>query len=81
LNRHQPWGWLLLGTLLSVAFVGSVGLLIWQPYYEEQRSKPLEELARSLGPGAVDPDPDWMRELEQINESQRTFRESRAKGE
>jgi hypothetical protein len=73
------WGWLLLGIWASVVFVGSIGPLR-ERYCEQQRMKQREELARSFGPGAVDPDPDWKRALEQINESQRSLRESRAEG-
>jgi hypothetical protein len=71
------WGWALLGMSVVVVLVG---LLIWEPYYDAQQSKlKLEELERSFGPGAVDPDPDWMRRIEEINESQRSVYENRAK--
>jgi hypothetical protein len=64
-NGLPLWGGLLL--VISAVFVGSAGLLIWEPYCQQrQQQKVLEELDVSFGPGAVDPDPDWLRRLSRL---------------
>ncbi len=76
-NGLQVLVWLLLPIFVSGVVAAS---LIWEPdYRQRQTQQKLDELVRSLGPGAVDPDPDWTRAAEQINESQRSFHENEAK--
>ena len=53
--------------------IALIWLSIWVPNHENHWAKQkLEELTRDLG-GPHDPDPDWLRALEKINESQQAL--------
>jgi hypothetical protein len=71
-SRPPESGWCLAATV-ALAIAG-IGLSIWVPYHDkQQRKQKFEEAFRSFEKGAVDPDPDFLRQIEQINESQRSL--------